>query len=173
MPNVAFWTIKKKAQDCSGDGETQAYAKSSCCWRTRRPGRLGLPVPNVAFWIFLECQEESQMYRGDGETGFETLNPDAAEGRGGPVGWGCQCLTLLSGMSRRKPKPLWEWRNAGFETPNPMLLKDAAARPAGAASAYRCFLDGGDGEAEASKCQIPARSSSSRASKALELQLLL
>jgi len=33
----------------------------------------------------------------------KTPNPHAAEGRGGLAG-GCQCLTLLSGMSRIKKK---------------------------------------------------------------------
>ena len=38
-------------------------------------------------------------------------NLQAAGGRGGPGGWGCQCLPLLSGR--------WGWRNRGFEMPNP------------------------------------------------------
>jgi len=47
-------------------------------------------------------------------TGFETPNPDAAEGRSSPV----ECLTLLSGISRRKQTNTSQnhgpqWKNAG------------------------------------------------------------
>ena len=83
-------------------------------WRMRRPGRLRFPVLNRAFW-----NGKTKNYGG------EMPNPNPAEGRGGPAGWGCQCLTLLSEMSRRKPKLRWGWgwRNTGFETPYPHAVE--------------------------------------------------
>ena len=70
-----------------------------------------LPIPSPdgaasAKRCFLECQKESQNYGRDVET--------EVSGR-----LGLQCLTLLSGMSRKKPKLRWEWKNTGFETPHP------------------------------------------------------
>ena len=71
------------------------------CWMMRRPGPLGLPVPNIAFW---NVKKAKTTMGTETNRGFETPNPNPTEGGGGPAGWGCQCQTLLSGMSKRKPK---------------------------------------------------------------------
>ena len=64
----------------------------------------------------MECQEESQIYGGDGETQASNRQIPKLLKDEGPSGWGCQCLTLLSGTPRRKPK--LAWRNSSFETRN-------------------------------------------------------
>ena len=162
------------------------------CWMMKRPGPLGLPVPNIAFrnvkkakttvgtetqrlrnaksasyWLkeeavrpdgaasakrcFLECQKESQNYGRDVET--------QVSGR-----LGLQCLTLLSGMSRKKPELRWEWKNTGFETPHPHAAEGRGG-PAGWGCQCLTLLSGisrivklkkvGDGETKASKRHIP------------------
>ena len=104
VPTVAFLNWQETALQKAAPRQNELQ----CCRRTR--------------------QEESQNYGGDSET----QNPNAAEEQGGPAGWGCQCLMLLSGISRRKPKLPWGWRNAKRQIP--MLLKDAAAWPEAASA---------------------------------------
>ena len=65
-------------------------------------------MPNVAFW---NVKKKAKTTVGMEKRRLRNAKSYAAEGRGGPAGWGCQCLPLLSGR--------WGWRNRGFEMPNP------------------------------------------------------
>ena len=113
LPNGPFWTDKKflSRRQLPPAKWVPKISKMDwqipCCWRTRRPGRLRFPVLNNAFW---NVKKKAKTTVGMRKHSFKTPNPQAAEG--------CQCLTLLSGPSRRKPKTA-VWMEKHRLTPNP------------------------------------------------------
>ena len=85
-------------------------------WKRQIPILLKLPVPSVALWNVKKKAKTT--------VGMEKHRLENAKS---PYCWSCQCLALLCGMSRRKPKLRWGWRNTGLETPNPHTAEAASA----------------------------------------------